>query len=75
LIDNSPDMRNITASIVDLAVRGYLKSEEREQTGVLAMLKGVDQWTELQSHERTLMSGLFDGGSTWTTWRTNSSCT
>lgn len=74
LIDNSPDMRDITASIVDLAVRGFLKIEEREQTGLLSMLKGntysfelikgSDQWSELQSHERTLMSGLFDGGAT-----------
>jgi hypothetical protein len=29
LLDNSPDMRDITASIVDLAVRGYLKIVER----------------------------------------------
>ena len=40
LIDNSPDMRDITASIVDLAVRGYLKIVEREQTGMVAWLKG-----------------------------------
>ena len=40
LIDNSPDMCDITASIVDLAVRGYLKIVEREQKGVAGWLKG-----------------------------------
>ena len=65
LIDNSPDMRDITASMVDLAVRGYLKIEERERTGFTSMFKGnaysfqllkeLDQWGELQSHERSLV--------------------
>ena len=72
LIDNSPDMCDITASIVDLAVRGYLKIEEREQTGLVAWMKGnaysfelledSEEWSELTSHERKLMSGLFEGG-------------
>ena len=72
LIDNSPDMRDITASIVDLAVRGYLKIEEREATGLAAWLKGNtysfellkdhDEWAELQPHESRLMSALFEGG-------------
>lgn len=72
LIDNRPDMRDITASMVDLAVRGFLRIEEREKSGLAAifggneyafvMLKGPDEWTELQSHERTLLSGFFDNG-------------
>jgi uncharacterized membrane protein len=72
LIDNSPDMRDITASLVDLAVRGYLKINEREQTGMAGWLKGnaysfellkeSEEWSELTSHERRLMSGLFEGG-------------
>jgi hypothetical protein len=72
LIDNSPDMCDITASIVDLAVRGYLKIEEREQTGLVGWMKGnaysfellkdSEEWSELTSHERKLMSGLFEGG-------------
>ena len=65
-------MCDITASIVDLAVRGYLKIVEREQKGVAGWLKGntysfellkeSDEWSELTSHERKLMSGLFEGG-------------
>ena len=72
LIDNSPDMCDITASIVDLAVRGYLKIVEQEQTGMVGWLRGntysfellkeSEEWSELTSHERKLMSGLFEGG-------------
>ncbi len=73
LIDNSPDLRDITASIVDLAVRGYLKIEEREQTGLASFLKGgttysfkllkeADEWSELTPHESELMGALFEGG-------------
>jgi hypothetical protein len=72
LIDNSPDLRDITASIVDLAVRGYLKIEERESTGLVAWLSGStysfelvkdqDEWTELQPDESRLMGALFEGG-------------
>lgn len=40
LFDNSPDMCDITASIVDLAVRGYLKIEEREQMDLVGWMKG-----------------------------------
>ena len=72
LIDNSPDLRDITASIVDLALRGYLKIEERESTGLVAWLSGStysfelvkdqDEWTELQPDESRLMGALFEGG-------------
>ena len=30
-MDESADMRDITATVVDLAVRGFLKIEEREE--------------------------------------------
>ncbi|GMR13595.1 MAG: hypothetical protein BMS9Abin29_1807 [Gemmatimonadota bacterium] len=72
LIDNRPDMRDITASMVDLAVRGFMRIEERERRGfasifggneyAFVMLKGPDEWNELQSHERTLLGGFFDSG-------------
>lgn len=65
-------MRDITASIVDLAVRGYIKIEEHERTGLMGTLKGnsysfrllkeLGEWGELQPHESSLMSGLFNGG-------------
>lgn len=72
LIDDSADMRDITATIVDLAVRGYLAIEERESGGLLGLgrskeyvfhrKKAPDQWTALRPHEYSLMSALFGGG-------------
>jgi hypothetical protein len=72
LIDNSPDLNDITASLVDLAVRGYLKIEEREQSGLAALLKkatfsfelvrAADDWSELTPHESELMGALFAWG-------------
>jgi uncharacterized membrane protein len=72
LIDNSPDMRDITAAIVDLAVRGYLRIEEIERSKVLGLFSSTDymlvrtgqsrDWRELQAHEEAVLSALFDGG-------------
>lgn len=72
LIDNRPDMRDITAMLVDLAVRGYLLIQEAESAKLLGLLKqtdysfelrrGPDEWADLKPHERTLLSALFDGG-------------
>src|SRR5260370_19558075 len=36
LVDNSADMRDITASIVDLAVRGYILIEEKKKHHLIA---------------------------------------
>lgn len=72
LIDNSPDMRDITASLVDLAVRGYLLIEEREEKKLLGLLSDKDylfhlrkprgEWKELKAHERALLEGVFSAG-------------
>lgn len=73
LLDNRPDMRDITAGMVDLAVRGYLRIEEIEKDGFLSKFVGNDDfrlvgvrpresWTELKDHERELLRGLFGGG-------------
>ena len=72
LIDNSPDMRDITASIVDLAVRGYLKIEEVKESKLLGLFSSDDyrlvrigearDWRELHPHEEAVLSALFDGG-------------
>jgi hypothetical protein len=42
LADNSADMRDLTATIVDLAVRGYLIIEEREEQKLFGLLKDRD---------------------------------
>jgi uncharacterized membrane protein YgcG len=72
LLDNSPDMRDISATIVDLAVRGYLRIEEQSTNSVLGLWEGKDyrlhvlkpmsQWESLLAHERSLLERLFESG-------------
>jgi uncharacterized membrane protein len=71
LVDNSPDLRDITATLVDLAVRGYILIEEREKDQLFGLwskktyqfeLRKPD-WKELKPHERRLLEALFKGGS------------
>jgi len=72
LVDNSADMRDITASIVDLAVRGYLVIEEHEQNRLLNLLHSKDynfilkkdrsEWSKLKPHEQILLNGIFSAG-------------
>jgi uncharacterized membrane protein YgcG len=72
LIDNSVDMRDITATIVDLAVRGYLVIEERDVSHLLGLThskeyffhlkKPIADWAGLKPHEQQLLGGVFDQG-------------
>jgi uncharacterized membrane protein len=72
LVDNEVAMRDITATIVDLAVRGYLKIEQQETSQALGLIhhknfifhriKPASEWTNLKAHEQELLSALFDGG-------------
>jgi len=72
LVDNSADMRDITASIVDLAVRGYIAIEEHQKDRMLGLMHDKDynfivqrdrgSWATLKPHERTLLEGLFTAG-------------
>lgn len=72
LVDNSADMRDITASIVDLAVRGYLVIEEQQKDHMLGLThskeyvfhlkKSQAEWNTLQAHEQDLLGGLFSAG-------------
>ncbi|MGD8320608.1 MAG: DUF2207 domain-containing protein [Gemmatimonadota bacterium] len=77
LIDNRPDMRDITAALVDLAVRGYLRIEEVKADGMLGRLIGKEdyslvpvkpreRWSELRDHEREMLEGIFGGGDSGT---------
>src|SRR6185369_2871832 len=38
LVDENTDMRDITATIVDLAVRGYIVIEEKEKSGMMGLV-------------------------------------
>jgi uncharacterized membrane protein YgcG len=72
LIDDSTDPRDVTSTIVDLAVRGYVKIEEKVDTFlvfkkkdyVLHLLKPREQWgNDLSPHERVMLENIFAGGS------------
>ena len=73
IVDDRPDMRDITAGLVDLAVRGYLRIEEVEVSAIMKLLgrrdyrfvrlRPPESWAELQPHEQTLLRGIFDAWS------------
>ena len=72
LITDSIHPRDITSTIVDLAVRGYIKIEEKVDTVlvfhhkdyVFHLLKPMEQWgSDLAPHERVMLSNIFLAGS------------
>src|SRR6266699_4840022 len=72
LVDDDAAMRDITATIVDLAVRGYLTIEEKESQHMMGlysnkeyvfhMKKQPAEWKGLKSHELVLLAGIFANG-------------
>jgi uncharacterized membrane protein len=72
LVDNSAAMRDITATLVDLAVRGYIVIEEKQTSHAMGLVhskdytfhlqKNASEWTGLKQHELLLLSGLFSDG-------------
>jgi uncharacterized membrane protein len=72
LIDDSADMRDVTASIVDLAVRGFMVIEEHDKTSMLGLKHDKDfnfilnkdrsAWSTLKAHEQVLLNGIFSAG-------------
>lgn len=71
LVDNRPDARDVTATLIHLAIEGYLKIEEVESKGFLGLFKDTDyrlvqlsdrgSWLERKPHERELLEGIFSG--------------
>ena len=67
IIDERANTLDVSATIVDLAVRGYLTIEEIPKEGVFGKpdwtLHRIDKATEdLLTYERTLLTGLFETG-------------
>ncbi len=72
LVDEDAAMRDITATIVDLAVRGYIVIEEKEKSGMMGLLhnkeyvfhlkKALQEWSGLKAHELVLLGGIFSNG-------------
>jgi uncharacterized membrane protein len=72
LLDDRVDPRDITSTLVDLAVRGYVKIEEVSDTKLLIfhhkdyifhLLKNREQWEKLVPFERVMLENVFSGGS------------
>lgn len=60
LINETVDLRDISATIVDLARRGYLKIQEKKKGDFyLTKKKEFAGDSELQSFEKNLLSGIF----------------
>jgi uncharacterized membrane protein len=70
LIDDTVDPRDITSTLVDLAVRGFLKIEEvnnkvlffNNRDYVFHLQKLPAEWTSLARHESEILSNMFTGG-------------
>ncbi len=73
LVDGTPDMRDITATIVHLAVRGYVHIAESKEERMFGLLSSQDytfslkkprgDWGVLKAHERDLLQAMFSGTS------------
>ena len=67
LLDNSADMRDITATLVDLAVRGYLRIEEHQNPKLFGLFGGGTSYSlqrlksadGLTPHEVAVFDGIF----------------
>lgn len=72
LIDDSVDPRDITSTLIDLAVRGFLKIEEVQekilffsnQDYIFTLLKPRPEWDKLARHEYEILDNMFVGDRT-----------
>jgi len=74
LVDNEAAMRDITATLVDLAVKGYMTIEQKDHSGMLGLTHHRDyifhlkkpptQWADARPHEQQMLTALFDVGAT-----------
>jgi len=72
LLDDTIHPRDITCTLVDLAVRGFVKIEEVDNKGlvfhhkdyIFHSLKPQSEWTDknLAPHERVMLENVFAGG-------------
>ncbi len=69
LIDDSVDPRDVTSTIVDLAVRGYIHIEEKQEKVlffkntdyIFRLLKPRNEWKDLRAHEQAMLENMFSG--------------
>ncbi len=68
LVDNTADMEDVTATLVDLAVRGFIRIEEKTESHLFGLSKSTDyiihiirarsDWTRLKPHEEGYLAAL-----------------
>jgi uncharacterized membrane protein len=68
LVDHKADMPDITATLVDLAVRGFIRIEEVTESHLFGLSKSTDyiihiirkrsEWTTLKPHEQRYLEAL-----------------
>jgi uncharacterized membrane protein YgcG len=71
LVDDAVRPRDITCTLVDLAVKGYIKIEEVKEQHLLFsgrdyifhLLKPRSEWKRLAAHEQVMLENLYAGGS------------
>jgi type II secretory pathway pseudopilin PulG len=61
ILDQSADTKDVTATIVDLAVRGYLTIAEAGKSDWMLTWKAGGDAAQLLPYEKTLLDGLFTG--------------
>jgi len=69
LVDDAVKPRDITCTLVDLAVKGYVRIEEVQQHHLLFsgrdytfhLLKPRSEWKQLATHEQVMLETLFAG--------------
>lgn len=69
LLENTAGVHLITATIVDLSVRGYLAIEQKDDSSLetpegyknylFHMLKTIGEWKKLKAHEVAVLTGIF----------------
>jgi len=70
LVDHHPHIHDLTATIVDLAIRGYIRIEEQEPDGLISKFVGGTDYAfrrlpdpegdRLRAYERRILDALFD---------------
>lgn len=68
LVDHTPDMHDIIATLVELAVKGFIVIEEEEKEGFLKfgtdyvfhLVRPRSEWGDLPRHQHRFLDGLFE---------------
>jgi uncharacterized membrane protein len=72
LVDDEASMRDFTATLVDLAVKGYITIEQKDESHLLGLThsksyifhlkKPAAEWAKARPHEAAMLAALFDAG-------------